>query len=251
MTKWEAGMPAESYVAWLNTLKQQNTEDTLPLIPGVVVELPRGEGPEGTAERVFRPLQQLGLFPFQGERLWVETGCADWEQAEQLPHRLARLCVGAAGLGSRFRGGVVVDLRWCRGEPQPGCLAPLEYFLLQMEGDVRPLILTAVGAAAAVCRELSALDMQRVTLPAAGTQSLQRALEGVETLSREARERVLSRARESTPEAVRAVTNTLRRLQAAGASPIHEGQLLAALAPAKRRVRQIGFGREAGYGSDE
>ena len=244
MTKWDAGMPVKSYFAWINTLSEKNEEETRRLIPGVVAGQVKGEALSQTAERFFLPLWEKGLFPFQGEQLWVECGCADWEQAEQLPHRLARLCVSAAGLRGKFRGGAAVDLRWCAGEPAPGQLAPLEQFFLQMSRDVRPLILTAPGAARAVCREMAAVDLQLVQLPLPGMEQLRQALEDAGGLSCEERERVLSRARESSPEAARSVANTVRRLHAAGEGPLTEGELLAALPAPGRKMRPIGFERE-------
>lgn len=95
---------------------------------------------------------------------WITAACASWEEAAALPQSLVRRSVFACGLRDHFEGGALIDLRWCSGNPSGGQLNKLEQFLLELRADLHPLILAAPGTSHGIWEQLSALQLQPLTI---------------------------------------------------------------------------------------
>ena len=238
------GMSETAYLTWLETLGKEVPRQTTFQLPGLLLETSRESSVKVWGHKFFSPLQKLALHPFQGEKPWVEVVCTSWEDASALPRRLAHLCTSAAGLWGSFRGGVLVDFRWCEGTPQKGQLDALVRFLLAGSGELAPpLFLTLPGSAQALQYELRLLDLQQILPGEALTDKLEESLRQVGSLTGEERERILRQAQAGTLECADAMTRTLHRLTAMGRG-IDAERLLKQMTRPEPSQRKIGFERE-------
>lgn len=235
-------LPEEEYLEWLEELARQNQTEAAQFVPGVLLEDNRVRPASYWAERLLEPLYRLRLFPFQGETHWIGLSCGSWQQAERLPGQLARHCVAAAGLHGSFRGGVVIDLRQCAGEPAEGQLDGLESFLAGASAYLCPLILTGTDAAAAVRQQMELVDLQQILPQQLDLCELKSALESA-GVTEAGKESILQRAKHVSSEKVAALLRIVRR-QTVTNMRVDEAQLMRYLEPTRRTRREIGFGRE-------
>lgn len=129
--------------------------------PGILLEAEKTTSAEDLAFQLFSPLSRQNSCQ---SPLWITASCVSWDEAAALPQKLVRRAVLEGGLRSRFHGGAVIDLRWCSNSPPDGQLSRLERFLLELRCDLQPLILTSPGTSHAVRAQLSALQLQSVTI---------------------------------------------------------------------------------------
>lgn len=247
MTETGQHISKETYLKWLEELAQQNAPGVNKLIPGVLLEDSKTSPAGDWAKELLEPLHRLGLFLFQGEKRWVEVSCASWEQAELMTSRLVRMCIAAAGLHGSFRGGVVIDLRWCEGEPIAGQLHTLECCLHNAVGKLSPLILAAPGRAEAIRHQLRTLDLQQIVLQREKNGTLEAVLEDT-CLTESEKSRLLQQAEQAAPERVESMLRLIRRMLAMKVE-VEETQLMACLETEKKPRREIGFGREVEHGT--
>lgn len=179
MTLQPSPITEREYLHQFESLIACETDSPLPC--GLILEEEKSAPISHYASTLLDPLYCLNLFPFQdSNHLYLELSCAAWSDLEQLPHKIARSCILSGGLSSRFYGGLLLDLRWCNGSPEPEQLTDLERFLFCMRSSLFPILLTAPGTGDAITEQLKTLTLQRILTEAAPHSNEHKRLIGFE-----------------------------------------------------------------------